>query len=307
MPRDSLLPRRDSSVIQSPLSMGLECSPSALRAVVPVFRDVAHTYTADACLPLRTALDAHEIQIAALARGHYPGRSLAWGSLTGLSSVGFWDARNEQHWGLPWHRNEGIEISYLERGTIDFAVAGREFQLRPGDVAITRPWELHRVGGSHMGPNRLHWLILDVGVRGWGQSWTWPSWFVLSEDEANQLELHTGRIHGQVWNANAEVKRCFQLIAQTVQKDESHRTTSRLAIRINDLLLSLLDLLRAPTRGNMQASSDSHDAVRLSLDRMARYQRFDEHHGDRFSVWILLKPILCDSVQTAVRASANGI
>lgn len=67
-----------------------------------------------------------------------------------------------------------------------------EFELRSGDIAITRSWELHRLGGSHMGPNRLHWLILDVGVRSYAQKWTWPSWFVLSEDEASELEVNWG-------------------------------------------------------------------------------------------------------------------
>jgi AraC family L-rhamnose operon regulatory protein RhaS len=238
--------------------------------VAPVFQDAVNTYVADACLPLREAAEAREIQIAALARGHYPGRSLARGALSGVSSVGYWDARHEQHWTLPWHRNEGIEISYLERGTIDFAVAGRELQLRPGDIAITRPWELHRVGGSHMGPNRLHWLILDVGVRGCGQPWRWPPWLVLSEEEANQLALNLGRIREPVWTASAEVKRCFQLMAQTVEKDDSYRNLSRLAIRINDLLLSMLDLLSTSTSGVAQASPGSSDTVRELLERLAR-------------------------------------
>ena len=257
-------------MIQSPLSMGVEYSPSALRAAVPVFRDVVRTYTADACLPLRAAVEAHEIQIAALARGHYPGQSLASDALLGVSSVGYWDARNQQQWGLPWHRNEGIEISYLERGTIDFAVADRQLQLRPGDMAITRPWELHHLGGSHMGPNRLHWLILDVGVRRYGQPWRWPPWLVLSEEEANQLVVNLGRIGEPIWTASAEVKRCFQLMAQTVEKDDSYRNLSRLAIRINDLLLSMLDLLSTSTSGVAQASPGSSDTVRELLERLAR-------------------------------------
>ena len=236
--------------------------------MLPVFRDAARIYTADACTPLRVAAEAREIQIAAVARGHYPGRRLACDALTGVSSVGYWDARREQQWGLPWHRNEGIEISYLERGVVDFEVPSREFQLRAGDIAITRPWELHRVGGSHMKPNKLHWLILDVGVRSCEQSWKWPSWLVLNENEANKLYGNLGRSDRPVWNANAEMRRCFQLIAETVLKDESGRSTSRLAIRINDLLLSLLDLRPVPA-ASAQVSSNSHAAVQLLLEQLA--------------------------------------
>jgi hypothetical protein len=52
-------------------------------------------------------------------------------------TVGYWDARSNQTWGLDWHRNEGIELTYLARGKIAFAVDKTDFQL------ITRPSDRH--------------------------------------------------------------------------------------------------------------------------------------------------------------------
>ena len=34
--------------------------------------------------------------------------------LPGLKMAGYWDADSDQDWGLPWHRNEGIELTLLE-------------------------------------------------------------------------------------------------------------------------------------------------------------------------------------------------
>lgn len=101
-----------------------------------------------------------------------------------------------------------------------------------------------------------------------------------------------GRIQRPVWNANAEVKRCFQLIAQTVQKDESNRNTSRLAIRINDLLLSMLDLLRVPAAEAMKMSPGSRHAVRMLLDRLARDRErvAEQWTGERMAAACGLKP-----------------
>jgi AraC family L-rhamnose operon regulatory protein RhaS len=100
-----------------------------------------------------------------LVHSHYPGRKLPRGALLGVKSVGFWDAEGRQDWGLQWHRNEGIEVTFLERGASGFAVEQNEFRLRPDDLTVTRPWQRHRVGDPNIGAGRLHWLILDVSVR----------------------------------------------------------------------------------------------------------------------------------------------
>ncbi|HVR24127.1 MAG TPA: AraC family transcriptional regulator, partial [Candidatus Polarisedimenticolia bacterium] len=83
---------------------------------VPVFREHGATYQADACRPLVDAVKAEKVKLEALARGHYPGRRLPSNSLPGVKTLGSWDAVVDQPWGLPWHRNEGVEIGFLETG-----------------------------------------------------------------------------------------------------------------------------------------------------------------------------------------------
>ncbi|MGH9581978.1 MAG: AraC family transcriptional regulator, partial [Bryobacteraceae bacterium] len=220
-------------------------------------------------MPLVQAAQACQIKMEALARGHYPGRRLKEDALPGLKTVGHWDAATEQKWGLPWHRNEGIEISYLESGALDFAANGVEFTLEPGDLMITRPWQSHRLGKPYLRPNRLHWLIVDVSVRRPNQPWKWPRWFMLSQDEAGELERNLRHNEKPVWRASSEIRHCFHLIAQAVEMDAEGSQVSRLGIRINDLFLLLLDLFRSQSMHLEHISTGSRQKVRLFLANLA--------------------------------------
>ena len=73
-------------------------------------------YNADSCIPLNNAWNKGNIGLFTLARGTYPGKKLKKEDLPGIKNIGYWDAKKTQVWGLPWHRNEGIEICFLETG-----------------------------------------------------------------------------------------------------------------------------------------------------------------------------------------------
>ncbi|MDR1494081.1 MAG: hypothetical protein LBT05_15370 [Planctomycetaceae bacterium] len=81
----------------------------------PSYQDGSAIYCADSCDALCRAVEDEKISFKAFARGQYPGALLPVGVLNGLRSVGFWNAVKNQDWGLDWHRNEGIEISYIRR------------------------------------------------------------------------------------------------------------------------------------------------------------------------------------------------
>lgn len=152
-----------------------------------VFSSPSATYHADRCEPLRAAVRRGEVRLAALVHRGYPGRVMPAGMLPEVSTTGFWDATGTQTWGLDWHRNEGIELTYLARGRTEFLVDTESFTLESGHLTITRPWQRHRVGNPHIGPSRLCWLILDVGVRRPDQPWKWPDWMILSPTDQRRL------------------------------------------------------------------------------------------------------------------------
>ncbi|MBL8229991.1 MAG: AraC family transcriptional regulator [Bryobacterales bacterium] len=211
---------------------------------VPIYKALHQSYKADSCQPLTEAVAAGEIRLEALVHGHYPGQKLPPATLQGLKTVGYWDADREQAWGLPWHRNEGIEITYLERGHLGFHLDGHAFPLQPGDLTVTRPWQRHRVGNPNVGAGRLHWLIMDVGVRRPNQTWRWPAWLLLSRADLHELTSVLRQNEQPVWKAGSEIRRCFQGIARTVATDERGSSVSRLAVSVNELFVLLLELVR---------------------------------------------------------------
>lgn len=232
---------------------------------VPIFREQGTTYRADTCRPLVAAVEAGQIKLWALARGHYPGSRLSANALPGVKTVGHWDAAMEQQWGLPWHRNEGIEICFLETGKVDFAVDSHGYVLQPDDLTVTCPWQLHCVGNPNMRPNRLHWLIIDVGVRRPNQGWKWPSWVLLNASEAEELSVKLRHSEQTVWHGSAEIRHCFEQMARCVERDQEGNQVSRLAVRINDLLLLLLDLLRSHNLQLNTSLSGSRRTVQMFL------------------------------------------
>jgi AraC-like DNA-binding protein len=232
---------------------------------VPIYRNDAETAHADACGPLVQAASRHTVRLEALIHGHYPGKPLPPESLSGLKTVGFWDADSAQTWGLPWHRNEGIEITFLETGRLGFGVDKQECVLEADDLTITRPWQLHHVGDPNVGAGRLIWLIVDVGVRRPDETWKWPPWVLLTKpdlDEFTNFLRHTER---PVWRVSLEIRRCFQEIAKTVEREQNGNGISRLTIRLNDLFLLMLDLFRRQHVPLDESLSTSRHTVELFL------------------------------------------
>jgi AraC-like DNA-binding protein len=241
----------------------------AMSRTIPIYHGRSKTFYADTCRSLVAAADAHTVQLEALARGHYPGRRLPKHALLGVKTVGFWDAPLNQPWGLDWHRNEGIEFTFLERGRVSFAIDNHELSLKPNDLTFTCPWQVHRVGNPNIGACRLHWLMIDVGVRRPNQSWKWPSWLMLSATEVRELTYVLRHAALPVWQASVDVRRCFQSIAQAVETDRSGSNTTRLALRINDLLVVLLDHFRSQKPSLDRTLSSSRRTVQLFLEELA--------------------------------------
>ena len=210
----------------------------------PTFEDHEQRYEADACRAVVRGVQDGTVKLEALVHGHYPGRKLPRGALPGVKSVGYWDAPHDQDWGLDWHRNEGFELTLLETGRVAFSTGGHQFSLQPDDLTITRPWQQHRVGDPHVRAGRLHWLILDVNVRWPDQSWRWPEWIVLSKSDLDQLTNYLRHNEQPVWSDAVDVRRCFRQIAQAVEADRDGSRLSTLAVRLNELLLLVLDIFR---------------------------------------------------------------
>lgn len=225
------------------------------------------TYHADTCLPLVDAVDRKKLKFKALARYTYPGDRLTDDTL-GINSVGYWDANEPQDWGLDWHRNEGIEIHFLESGTMPYAQENIETELQPNSLTITRPWEAHKVGNPYIGMGKFYWVIIDLEVRRPHQNWVWPEWIMLAPKDLDRLTTILRQNEKILWKADRRIRECFQRIGKAVDDDKSGSNSSRIRLLINHLLILLLDLLDAEEVQLNEQLTDSSRSVKLFLNEL---------------------------------------
>jgi AraC family L-rhamnose operon regulatory protein RhaS len=226
-------------------------------------------YEADTCESVRAAAAAGLIELHAVAHGTYPGRQMPPRQLPEVRTVGYWDAPRDQTWGLAWHRNEGIELTYLARGKLAFGVGDAAYRLSRGALTVTRPWQRHHVGNPNVGASRLHWLILDVGMRRPNQPWRWPSWIVMTPDDLAMLTRLLRHCERAVWRGDADIERCFEKLGEAVAGDDNGSSVSRLKLYINELLMCLKEMLQRQEPKLDTSLSSSQRTVQLFLDSLA--------------------------------------
>jgi len=64
------------------------------------------------------------------------------------------------------HRNPGIEICLCRSGIYRWVVESSTVEIKPGELSITRPWQLHSGQNNVLGPGRLTWIIITAGGDG---------------------------------------------------------------------------------------------------------------------------------------------
>ncbi len=210
----------------------------------PIYTTPTRKYLVDSCRPQRRAIEEGVIEWHALSHGHYPGDLIPQGALPKLSNIGFFDAVGPQAWGTEPHRNEGIEITFLETGSMAFVVDDEGHQLNAGALTVTRPWQSHCLGDPHIGPGRLYWFIIDVGVRRPNQQWRWPRWVVLAPDDIDELTTCLRQNAQPVWHGTAEIASAFTKIGRALEDCSMVGRISRIVVHLNQLLLAILDMLR---------------------------------------------------------------
>ena len=209
----------------------------------PIYRMGHKQYGIDDCEPQKEAVREGKIEFHALTKGHYPGTLMPQDVLPGLNSIGFWDANTSQDWGLNPHRNEGIKIVFLETGTCDLIMGQKTVNMHAGNFLLTRPWQLHKFGAPNIGRGRLHWLILDVGVRRPNQDWSWPKWVVMTKDDLAELTERWRHIKNPVWKSTPSVAQSFRELARCITAWDQPHAVSRMAVHLNLLLIGVLDAL----------------------------------------------------------------
>jgi AraC family L-rhamnose operon regulatory protein RhaS len=241
----------------------------------PIFIGEGEVFYCDTCDDLEEAHRKGDVELNAFARRNYPGTYLPKNCLPKVCTIGYWDARKNQDWGLDWHRNEGIEITYLSRGSLEFAAGDSDHQLHAGNLTVTRPWQRHRVGNPKVSASRLYWLILDVNVRRPNASWEWPEWLVFSKEDLLKLTELLQHNEHPVLEGNREIEDCFDRIATVINGDTPENSSNRIKVYINELLVLLLDLMVNADLPLDPHLSSSLRTVQYFLDELGKHLDYE--------------------------------
>jgi AraC family L-rhamnose operon regulatory protein RhaS len=233
-----------------------------------VFRQPESMMYADNCRELQAAAGRGEVELHAWTRGSYPGTSLGE-RLPGVRTVGFWDARQPQSWGLGRHCNEGFKIAYLARGNLHLVVDERTYPLEQGQFIVIRPWQLHSIGDPTVDASRLLWMILDGGLRRPSEPCHWPGWLVFSREEADMLGRLLTQNNQPVWDAGVDLGRAFEALAPILLEHTPQTGETRLKVALNTIMLNLIDRMRAQAPRLDPDLSTSQHTVAIFLRRLA--------------------------------------
>lgn len=229
-----------------------------------MFRGSDGSYRDDPNAPLRRAGARGDIGLWAWGRSDYPGEHLQQQDFPGLLSVGLWEVEAEQSWGLDWHLNEGIEVTFVTQGRVGFATTQEEHELQRGFVSVTRPWQRHRVGTPNVTACNLGWFVLDVGALRPNQPWTWPAWLPLPDADLRRLSERLRGGERSVWAAGPALMSALDRLERTMRGQHGH-TLPRLAIGLSEVLLEISDLLERDEQDTDAYYSSSARAVDVFL------------------------------------------
>ena len=235
-----------------------------------IFYDGKDVHYADTCEPLSSAVEAGKCRLKALVHGTYPGEQLPAKVVKEVCSVGYWDAPTDQDWGLDMHRNEGVELTFLEQGRVSFFVGDKKYRLNPGDLTITRPWQPHKVGDPNVNACQLHWLILDVGVRHPHNPWTWPDWLILSPDDLKELTACLRGNEQHVWKPGTQIGNSFRALRDIVDRKDKDVPETRLKLHMNDLLINLHEMFKRSKPDLDESLSSARRTVEMFLEELPR-------------------------------------
>ncbi len=206
--------------------------------------DKKKIYHADRCSPLSEAVKKCSVELNALARNGYPGKKMPKDFLKGVCTIGCWNIPKNQDWGLGWHRNEGLEITFLDSGSIHFSTDTSALNLKAGKVTITQPWQRHKLGNPNISANKLFWLILDLQVLKPNDNWKWPSWICLENSEIKSFEKLLSSTKNHVRDSDKNMQNCWRDIEEYIKSYKPQTSSSLLAIKINELIFHTIKTLK---------------------------------------------------------------
>ena len=169
---------------------------------------------------------------------------------------------------LAIHKNQGMELTYITKGRMEWVVDGEVEVVQQGDIFFTLPWQLH---GSPVlqQPENEAWHILfrlPGGVRQAKPSFKYPKNLGMTAREMQRLSRVYARSKRHAWPANARIKALFPWMVQEFQSRSLLSQSNRYHL-LSALLIELGRVIESEPRAELHAS-DSELRVAQYLESL---------------------------------------
>lgn len=237
-----------------------------------VFISQDYKYVCDTCEALKGGIARGTIDWVGIKRGLYPGAEFKSKELDKLRLLAYWDAQKAQDWGLGFHRNEGLEIGFVERGEAEFSTdtASRAFtKITREHITLTKPWQEHAIGNPHLGACKMYFAIIDFGVRKPNQEWEWPSWILLGARDKAEFADYVRKSGMAVFKSTPDLRAAFGRIGKVLDAGGAP-DVSQIALYLNMVIFGLLEIFRRTASASADISP-SESVVKCFLEQLPNY------------------------------------
>jgi len=181
-----------------------------------------------------------------------------------FAEYGFWSP-NKRRRRLPQHRNAGLELILISKGTAEWEVEGRVEGVRAGDLFFTLPWQRH--GGAHARELNLELAFVVIRTR---HAYTskpalteWPEALGLDPAITRQLHDSLANRRRHAWPASPLLAYLIPQLVTSLGKKRDSLTARGLALAA---LGELANLVAEPAPN--QKLPPSKNRVRSFLDQL---------------------------------------
>ena len=203
----------------------------------------------------------------------YPGDNVEFDELDAVRLCAYWDAKKNQSWRLPFHRNEGLEIGFVSNGSVDFSAdknSNKFTRLTSEHVTVTKPWQEHAIGNPVLTSSKMLFLIIDFGIRRPNQDWEWPNWVILSDSDKREFSQYVQNTNLTIFKSTGELRAIFREIFSIIDENKIRESISMLSILFNRILLELLSIFRGDSN-DYSKDSPNINVVKCFLQQLETY------------------------------------
>lgn len=169
-----------------------------------------------------------------------------------------------QHRDLRLHRNKGLELVFLQKGTLEWWVNDHLEVLNPGSAWFTLPWHTHGSLRAREPAHQLFWILIKIETLESEDFnfFNFPADLSLPTTKAKELSQVLMNSNRHSFKADNIYKDLFPLL---VERLLSRKTDELCKSLIHSIVLSLEETIKNEKIVNYTSSTDTQVAVLKTL------------------------------------------